>query len=84
MAYRSGGGKVATELLDDRAQEFPRVDERVVGRRHRYGYSAAVDNEEQDEAGFGIGSALLKHDLSTGAVDTRPLRGGCRGGHFRP
>ena len=77
-------GKVATELLDDRAQEFPRVDERVVGRRHRYGYSAAVNNEDHDEAGFAIGSALLKHDLSTGAVDTRPLRGGAGEAIFVP
>jgi carotenoid cleavage dioxygenase-like enzyme len=77
-------GKVATELLDDRPQEFPRVDERVVGRRHRYGYSAAVSNEDRDEAGFGIGSALLKHDLTTGAVDTRPLRGGAGEAIFVP
>ena len=77
-------GKVATELLDDRAQEFPRVDERVVGRRHRYGYSAAVNNQDKDEAGFGIGSALLKHDLTTGAVDTRPLRGGAGEAIFVP
>ena len=77
-------GKVATELLDDRAQEFPRVDERVVGRRHRYGYSASVNNEDQDEAGFGIGSALLKHDLTTGAVDTKLLRGGAGEAIFVP
>lgn len=77
-------GKVATELLDDRAQEFPRVDERVVGRRHRYGYSAAVNNEDKDEAGFNIGSALLKHDLTTGAIDTRQLRGGAGEAIFVP
>ena len=32
-------GKVFEERLDDRAQEFPRIDERLTGRRHRYGYS---------------------------------------------
>ena len=32
-------GKVIEERLDDRPQEFPRVDDRVVGRRHRYGYA---------------------------------------------
>ena len=30
-------GKVVEERLDDRPQEFPRVDERRVGRRHRFG-----------------------------------------------
>ena len=28
-------GKVLEERLDDRGQEFPRIDERLVGRRHR-------------------------------------------------
>ena len=78
------GGKVTTEILDDRAQEFPRVDERVVGRRHRYGYSAAVNNKDGDEAGFNIASALLKHDLTTGTVDTRQLRGGAGEAIFVP
>ena len=45
----------------------PRVDERVVGRRNRYGYSAALDNEDKDEAGFTMGGALIKHDLNTGS-----------------
>src|SRR5205823_4454961 len=34
-------GKVREERLDDRGQEFPRMDERLVGRRHRYGYTVA-------------------------------------------
>ena len=33
-------GKVVEERIDDRGQEFPRVDERLVGRPHRYGYAA--------------------------------------------
>jgi len=28
--------------LNDRAQEFPRVDDRVISRPHRYGYSAMI------------------------------------------
>lgn len=78
------GGKVATELLDDRAQEFPRVDERVVGRRHRYGYSAALDDRETEEAGFALGSSLIKHDLATGANETRAVRGGVGEAIFVP
>ena len=78
------GGKVVTQLLDDRPQEFPRVDERVVGRRNRYGYSAALDSDEEDEAGFTMGGALIKHDLTTGASETRTFRGGAGEAIFVP
>jgi carotenoid cleavage dioxygenase-like enzyme len=78
------GGKVVTQVIDDRPQEFPRVDERVVGRRHRYGYSAATDKENTDEAGLTMGSALIKHDLSTGASETRTFRGGAGEAIFVP
>src|SRR3954451_12392086 len=35
-------GKVREETLDDHPQEFPRFDERLLGRRHRYGYAAGI------------------------------------------
>jgi carotenoid cleavage oxygenase len=54
-------GKVLEERLDDRGEEFPRVDERVVGRPHRYGYAAKVGE------GFSHGP-LLKHDLKEGTT----------------
>jgi carotenoid cleavage dioxygenase len=64
--------KVSTELLDGRAQEFPRVDERLVGRRHRYGYAAAA----VEQAGaFAVGRALIKHDLERGTQERRSLSG---------
>jgi carotenoid cleavage oxygenase len=34
-------GKVIEGTLDDRPQEFPRVDDRVLTRPHRYGYTIA-------------------------------------------
>ena len=40
-------GKVTQERLDEHFQEFPRVDERVVGRKHRYGYSTVIEAEWQ-------------------------------------
>jgi carotenoid cleavage dioxygenase len=60
-------GKVIEERLDDRPQEFPRVDDRVVGRHNRYGYTThfGVDDE-----GIHLGG-LVKHDLQTGASETR-------------
>jgi len=35
-------GSVRSGALDDHEGEFPRVDERLVGRRHRFGYFAAT------------------------------------------
>jgi carotenoid cleavage dioxygenase-like enzyme len=69
-------GTVSQQRLDDRAQEFPRVDERVVSRPHRYGYSAVTGDVSRDtvrmDGSFtddAFADALLKHDLTTGAVE---------------
>src|SRR5580700_3014745 len=35
-------GKVTQQRLDDRGQEFPRIDDRIISRPHRYGYSAGT------------------------------------------
>lgn len=53
---------VHTERIDERAQEFPRHDERLVGAEHRYAYTMSVDGED-----FGH---LVKHDLRTGARES--------------
>ena len=58
------GDKVVEERLDDRGQEFPRVDERVVGRRHRYGYAGAFLEDH---------TALIKHDLDRRTSEVRLL-----------
>jgi carotenoid cleavage oxygenase len=60
------GGKVIEERLDDRAQEFPRIDDRLAGRRHRYGYTSYVGIDD-DWVRFG---QLLKHDLQAGTTKT--------------
>jgi len=62
-------GKVIEERLDDRGQEFPRVDERLVGKPHRYGY--AVGGESR----AGLGNCLYKHDTRTGATSVRTFEG---------
>ncbi len=54
--------KVVEEQLDDVAQEFPRVDERLVGRKHRYAYAAAMGE------GATSSDSVLKHDLDTGTT----------------
>jgi carotenoid cleavage dioxygenase len=53
-------GKVHEERLDDTSQEFPRVDERIVGRPHRYGYTAAFGRSGPEHRG------LTKWDLQAG------------------
>ncbi|MEY2452119.1 MAG: carotenoid cleavage oxygenase [Acidimicrobiaceae bacterium] len=67
-------GKVIEEQIDDRPQEFPRVDERVVGRRHRYGYTVAIDQVEES---FEFrGGSVLRHDLVAGTTQARQLGAG--------
>jgi len=67
------GGAVKEERLDDRGQEFPRVDERRVGLPHRYGYAPAVAREEDH---FATEAALLCHDLEAGTSTARSFGAG--------
>ena len=53
-------GRVDRTVIDSRSQEFPRHDERIVGRKHRYGYCATFG-----EDGIDYGN-LIKHDLVAG------------------
>jgi carotenoid cleavage dioxygenase-like enzyme len=68
-------GKVTQQHLDDRWQEFPRVDDRVVSRPHRYGYSAVIGEVARavtatgDFADDAFTNALLRHDLVSGTVE---------------
>jgi carotenoid cleavage oxygenase len=74
-------GKVIEERLDDHGQEFPRVDERLVGRRHRYGY--AVGFVEEGDGGRGLGdNALFRHDLDSGRTETKSLGSAIAFGEF--
>ena len=72
-------GKVAEDRINDIGQEFPRVDERLVGRRHRYGYAVGMS-----EGGSGIAApnAILKHDLSTGRTQSHSFGPGREPGEF--
>jgi len=69
-------GKVSQQTLNDRAQEFPRVDDRVISRPHRYGYSAMIGEVGQavspltgNFADQAFTNALLKHDLAHGTAE---------------
>jgi len=57
-------GSVSTSTLDDHPQEFPRIREDLVGRRHRYGYTAGL--------GSGLSQdTLCRIDTTTGTVVRR-------------
>ena len=73
------GGKVLEERLDDRGQEFPRVDERLTGRRHRFGYAPAVGT---DASHIELTGSLLKHDLVASRTDVRAFGPAQRAGEF--
>ncbi len=53
------GGRAKEERLDPDGQEFPRMDERRIGRPYRFAYTATFG------AGLAMGG-LLKHDLRDG------------------
>jgi carotenoid cleavage oxygenase len=57
-------GKVRESRWDDRPQEFPRVDERRVGKPHRYGYAPAAGERAAGR------SSLLKHDFIAGRTES--------------
>ena len=50
--------KVTEEQLDDTSVEFPRIDDAVAGRPHRYGYCTSIDMVHPDRR-----TGLVKYDL---------------------
>jgi carotenoid cleavage oxygenase len=71
------GGRVTEERLDDTAQEFPRVDERLVGRHHRYGYAVGYS-----DGASGTPDAILKHDVATRRTQSVAFGPGREPGEF--
>ena len=57
-------GKVLEERIDDRAQEFPRIDERLTGKHHRYGYSVGGKLQVGD-------TILYRHDFDARRQQSR-------------
>jgi carotenoid cleavage dioxygenase-like enzyme len=68
-------GTVSQQRLDDRGQEFPRVDDRIISRPHRYGYSAVIGEAIRaitvagDFTDDAFTNALLRHDLAAGHTE---------------
>jgi carotenoid cleavage dioxygenase len=64
-------GTCKRTVLDERGEEFPRIDPRLVGRKHRYGY--AVHTAWNTSLEF---HHLLKHDFETNTVEAHELEPG--------
>ena len=62
-------GTLQRSVVSDHApghgEEFPRIDPRLVGRKHRYGY--AVETSSDSSVAF---AGLLKRDFQTGTLQT--------------
>lgn len=79
-------GTVTVQRLDDRPQEFPRINESRSGLKHRFGYTASGSDMQagwsagvtdfDDLLDEGFGNVLYKHDFSSGAVDRRDFGSG--------
>jgi carotenoid cleavage dioxygenase len=71
-------GSVRAERLDDRAQEFPRINETVLMSQHRYGYSVElVDTDTAFDS-----ARVLKHDLRAGTTEQHDFANGGQPGEF--
>ena len=68
-------GRVAESRVDDRPLEFPRVDDRLTGRRHRYAYAAGVPDDL-------VIKDLIKHDYRTDSTVVRNFGPGTTIGEF--
>ena len=66
-------GAVATECRDDRSQEFPRINETLLGGRHRFGYTLGFNGGYLDQGTSEMITSLYKHDYSTGSSQVAPL-----------
>jgi carotenoid cleavage dioxygenase-like enzyme len=68
-------GTLSQQRLDDRGQEFPRVDDRIISQPHRYGYSAVIGEVTRAITAKGdfdddaFSNVLLRHDLARGTVE---------------
>lgn len=55
-------GAVTRTRLDDRAQEFPRINDSLAGSAHRFGYLVAVEGA----GGRSVRNAVVKQDVVSG------------------
>ncbi|MGB3411137.1 MAG: carotenoid oxygenase family protein [Microthrixaceae bacterium] len=70
-------GTVKETQLDDFGCEFPRVDERLVGRRHRYGFALSLSPGGEDTGGVNYeGARIHCRDADSGSVRSHEVGAG--------
>ena len=74
-------GTVTSEVLDDRPQEFPRINEQRTGLPHRFGYTAGLGVRELG-GGNDLTTSVIKHDLHTGVSVAHDMGQGRTAGEF--
>ena len=62
LVIELGRGPVSDEMFDPMPVEFPRIDDRRVGLRHRYGYLAALTHGDGRPEGVGF-DTIVRYDL---------------------
>lgn len=70
------GRRVERQVICERAQEFPRLDERLVGQPYRFAYAVEFS---VDALG---GQSLLKHDLETRTTTEHRFASDLKPGEF--
>lgn len=73
-------GVVAEDPLDDRAIEFPRINDAKVGGKYRYAYVAGFSDENPDLIPIRFhkydlqgGCSVVTHELSKGRIASEPV-----------
>jgi carotenoid cleavage dioxygenase-like enzyme len=68
-------GQVSDEPIDDHYSDFPKVDDRLVGLKSRYGFAASFENGDAPM----LGKNVIKYDLEKGTSELHNLGDTCRG-----
>lgn len=66
-------GAVTSERRDERSQEFPRINETLLGGKHRFGYTVGVEGGFVGGAATPMSTALYKHDFTADSSMVAPL-----------
>ncbi|MEE8311054.1 MAG: carotenoid oxygenase family protein [Candidatus Binatia bacterium] len=66
-------GRCTSTRLDERAAEFPRLDDRLIGQRNRFGYALRGRNGDADQ----VWSVLVRYDREGGASSAHDFGRGC-------
>jgi len=73
-------GTVRAAPLAEGGHEFPRIDERLFGSAHRFGYTVGIATDAG--GAVGLENTLYRHDTATGTTTSRTFGSGSSIGEF--